>query len=189
MDEDREELLNQEAAPKSAPAYTSRGQQRRRQRSVFQYITILFAAALVLLLYTFMMERRQSQQQIDDLKQSNSAAQTLQGLINENSQLKTQVKSLEDQIKELEGQLAGAEEDYGLLRAQLQGEEKSTLAMHWFWQINEAYVRGKTKLCRELIADMENQKFQNDLPRENVTGTDRFSPYDRYMEIRNKVIK
>ena len=30
MDEDREELLNQEAAPKSAPAYTSRGQQRRR---------------------------------------------------------------------------------------------------------------------------------------------------------------
>jgi len=168
MDEDREELLNQEAAPKSAPAYTSRGQQRRRQRSVFQYITILFAAALVLLLYTFMMERRQSQQQIDDLKQSNSAAQTLQGLINENSQLKTQVKSLEDQIKELEGQLADAEEDYGLLRAQLQGEEKSTLAMHWFWQINEAYVRG---------------------PRENVTGTDRFSPYDRYMEIRNKVIK
>ena len=189
MDEDREELLNQEAAPKSAPAYTSRGQQRRRQRSVFQYITILFAAALVLLLYTFMMERRQSQQQIDDLKQSNSAAQTLQGLINENSQLKTQVKSLEYQIKELEGQLADAEEDYGLLRAQLQGEEKSTLAMHWFWQINEAYVRGRTALCKQLITALEEDNFQNDLPTENITGTDRFSPYDRYMEIRGRVIK
>ena len=46
MDEDREELLDQEASPKSAPAYTSRGQQRRRQRSVFQYITILFAAGI-----------------------------------------------------------------------------------------------------------------------------------------------
>lgn len=183
MDEDREELLNQEAAPKSAPAYTSRGQQRRRQRSVFQYITILFAAALVLLLYTFMMERRQSQQQIDDLKQSNSAAQTLQGLINENSQLKTQVKSLEDQIKELEGQLADAEEDYGLLRAQLQGEEKSTLAMHWFWQINEAYVRGRYKLCRQLIETMQDQKLVEYLPKESTTENDRFSPAGRYQEI------
>ena len=31
---------------------------KHRQKSVFQYITILFAAAFVLLLYTFMMERR-----------------------------------------------------------------------------------------------------------------------------------
>ena len=36
---------------------------------------------------------------------------------------------------------------------------------------------------------MEEQKFQNDLPKENITGTDRFSTYDRYMEIRDKVIK
>ena len=37
---------------------SSRSQQKRRQRSVFQYITILFAAAFVLLLFTFIMERR-----------------------------------------------------------------------------------------------------------------------------------
>ncbi len=170
-------------------ARRKRTQQRRRRNSVFQYIAVLFMAAFILLLFTFMMERRQSQQQIDDLKQSNSAAQTLQGLIDENAQLKTQTDALEDQIKELQDQLAAAEEEYGLLRGQLHGEEKSTLAMHWFWQINEAYVRGKTKLCRELITSMEEQKFQNDLPKENITGTDRFSPYDRYMEIRDKVIK
>ena len=42
---------------------------KHRQKSVFQYITILFAAAFVLLLYTFMMERRQNdilQQQSND---------------------------------------------------------------------------------------------------------------------------
>ena len=61
--------------------------------------------------------------------------------------------------------------------------------MQWFWQINEASVRGRTKLCRELIASLEEAGLQDYLPKENSTGTDRFSPYDRYMEIRGKVIK
>ena len=48
--------------PKAAkgPALTP-GQQKRRQKSVFQYIAILFGAAFVLLLFTFVMERRQYQ--------------------------------------------------------------------------------------------------------------------------------
>ena len=78
-----------------------RVQQRRKRNSVFRYIAILFAAAFVLLLYTFMLERRESQQQIDDLKQSASAYQTLQGLMSSNDQLKTQVSELEAQLQEL----------------------------------------------------------------------------------------
>ena len=63
--------------------------------------------------------------------------------------------------------------------------------MDYFWQINEAYVRGKTTLCKQLITAMESASGQlvENLPKENTTGTDRFSPYDRYMEIRGKVIK
>ena len=38
------------AAARSSDPRASRSQQRHRQRSVFQYITILFAAALVLFL-------------------------------------------------------------------------------------------------------------------------------------------
>lgn len=166
-----------------------RAQQRRNRNSVFRYIAYLFAAAFVLLLFTFMMERRQSQQQIDDLKQSNSAAQTLQGLIDENSQLKTEAGQLKEQLEDLQAQLAAAEEEQGLLQAQIQGGQRTDVAMQYFWQINDASVRGKTKLCRELIAALEEGNYQNDLPKENVTGTDRFSPYDRYMEIRNRVIK
>jgi hypothetical protein len=36
---------------------------------------------------------------------------------------------------------------------------------------------------------MEEAGLQEALPRENVTGTDRFSPYDRYMEIRGRIVK
>ena len=164
-------------------------QQRRRRNSVFQYIAILFMAAFVLLLYTFMMERRQSQQQIDDLKQSASTVQTLQGLMSSNDQLKAQVSELETQLRDLQGQLTAAKEEQGLLQTQIQDEEKTTAAMLWFWELNDAYVRGRLNQCRELIDGLEEAKLQDYLPKENITGTDRFSPYYRYMEIRGKVIK
>ena len=184
-----EESTKKRRPPSEQETKRRRAQQRRNRNSVFRYIAYLFAAAFVLLLFTFMMERRQSQQQIDDLKQSNSAAQTLQGLIDENSQLKTEAAQLKEQLKDLQAQLAAAEEEQGLLIAEIQGEERTDVAMQYFWQINEASVRGKTKLCRELITALEEGNYQNDLPKYNVTGTDRFSPYDRYMEIRGKVIK
>lgn len=165
-----------------------KGQQRRRRNSVFQYIAILFMAAFVLLLYTFLMERRQSQQQIDDLKQSASAYQTLQGLMDENSQLKEDAGKLNDQIQDLENQLAAERSKQSEQDARLQEQEKVVQAMHWFWQINEASARGRVAQCRELITAMEEARLQDYLPKENITGTDRFSPYERYQEIRGLVI-
>ena len=84
-------------------------QQRRRRNSVFQYIAVLFMAAFVLLLFTFMMERRQSQQQIDDLKQSASTVQTLQGLIDENSSLKLRLAELEEQLEQQKSAAGGGD--------------------------------------------------------------------------------
>ena len=166
-----------------------RKSQQRRRSSVFRYIAVLFAAAFVLLLYTFMMERRQSQQQIDDLRQSASATKTLQGLLDENSLLKIKIDELGEQVKELKRQLAAAQTDQSEAETQLQAQERAVQAMHWFWQIDEAYVRGRNKLCRELIQSLEAAGLQNDLPRENYTQHDRFSPYDRYLEIRGRLIK
>ena len=172
-----------------------KAQQRKRRRSVFRYIGVLFMAAFILLLYTFMMERRQSQQQIDDLKQSASAVQTLQGLMEENAALKAQVQNLEKEVElqketaqELELLYDGLTDSYSNLE---NVHTWTTEAMDYFWQINEAYVRGKTTLCKQLITAMESASGQlvENLPKENTTGTDRFSPYDRYMEIRGKVIK
>ncbi|MEH2940298.1 hypothetical protein [Lawsonibacter sp. JLR.KK007] len=175
-------------------------QQRRRRNSVFQYIAVLFMAAFVLLLFTFMMERRQSQQQIDDLKQSASTVQTLQGLIDENSSLKLRLAELEEQLEQQKSAAGDLTVSLDGVTDTLSHTENllawTTQAMDYFWQINDAYVRGRTQLCRELITQLESPEttpaagpLMEYLPKENSTGTDRYSPYDRYMEIRGKVIK
>ena len=167
------------------------GQQRRRKQSVFQYIAILFAAAFVLLLFTFLMERRQndllqqqSQEQIDELQQSVSATQTLENMYNENLELK-------DKVEELEGQLADAQSQAGAL-SQTAADLEHTLdctkqAMDWFWQIDEAYVRSRWTLCRQFMDSLEEAGLEEFLPKESVTDNGRFSPYDRYLEIKEAV--
>ena len=176
-------------APESGPPQrrSSRSQQKRRQRSVFQYITILFAAAFVLLLFTFIMERRQNellqqenQEQIDNLQQSVTAVQSLDNLYKEN-------EALRDRVDELEQQLQTAAQDLQsektTLLQQLEGKEKALQAMDWFWQIDEAYVKGRYSLCRSLIQNLQSAGLVEYLPKESTTENDRFSPYDRYQEI------
>jgi len=168
------------------------GQQQRRQKSVFQYITILFGAAFLLLLFTFVMERRQNellqqqnQQQIDTLQQSSvSAVQSLNNLVSENDALKEKVQELEDAKAQLEGKVAGLEMQNTDLTAKL---DKTSSAMDWFWQIDEAYARGKYSLCRSLIRSLEDAGLADSLPTESVTDNGRFSPADRYQEIYDKV--
>ena len=171
----------------SNPQRRSRSQQKRRQRSVFQYITILFAAAFVLLLFTFIMERRQNellqqenQEQINNLQQSVTAVQSLDNLYKEN-------EALRDRVDELEQQLQTAAQDLQsektTLLQQLEGKEKALQAMDWFWQIDEAYVKGRYSLCRSLIQNLQSAGLVEYLPKESTTENDRFSPYDRYQEI------
>ncbi len=177
----------QETGPKTRSV--TPGQQKRRQRSVFQYIAILFGAAFVLLLLTFFMERRQYQllnqqneAQIDDLQQSVSAVQSLTNLYEENAQLKEKTQALEEENQTLEEQVAALEERVAALEEQA---AKSSQALDWFWQIDEAYVRGRYSLCRQLMESLEEAGLQEFLPRESVTDNGRFSPYDRYVEIRD----
>ena len=71
-------------------------------------------------------------------------------------------------------------------------EEKLIQAMDLFWQIDEAYVRGRYSLCRELIGRMEDlsagSALKEYLPTESTTDNDRFSPADRYQEIYDAVM-
>ena len=183
-------------APEGKTRRASQRQQKRRRSSVFQYIAILFAAAFVLLLFTYVMERRQNEQrelenqeQMENLDQERvSAVQTLQGLYDENDTLKAQVEELE---KELAAAHAEADDASAAATLAENSLTKTAAAMDWFWQLDEAYVRGRTSLCRQLLEAMEADQadpLTNYLPRESVTDTDRFSPYDRYMEIREKVL-
>lgn len=170
---------------------------KHRQKSVFQYITILFAAAFVLLLYTFMMERRQNdilQQQSNDKlnqlqQQSISAVQSLDNLYKENEELKQSVDYLQEQVSQLEQEKLKLDQDLAAAQDTNQWQQRSAEAMDWFWQVDEAYVRGKYSLCRTLMRHLEDtgdgDPLKNYLPQESATKNGRFSPYDRYEEIYN----
>ena len=161
------------------------GQQRRRRQSVVLYITILFAAAFALLLMTYAMDQRRSNEtlgdltsSVSDLKDSLSGMQTAQSALEENGALKNEIQDLQEQIDTL---TAAGEQQGQVL-------ERTKEAMDYFWQIDEAYVRGRYSLCRDLIAVLEDTSsgeapLKNYLPQESYTDNGRFSPADRYQEI------
>ena len=193
MAEERPQVPSPDPAPAPEkgrdPRPMTHGQQRRRQRSVFQYVAILFGAAFLLLLVTFLMERRQyeqiqeeNQEQIDDLRQSVSAVQSLEELYSENAALREQVDELETQLEQSQEQAGNLAQANEALSLQL---ERTGQAMDWFWQIDEAYVRGRYSLCRDLMESLEEAGLAVYLPRESITDNGRYSPYDRYQEIRD----
>ena len=154
-----------------------------KRNPVLFYLMILFAAAFVLLLMSFLMQRRANQEAIDNLQQtSNSATQSLENTIRRNEELTKQVEDLQTAATEHQQTIRAQEQELEDLEAENEALTNSTQALDWFWQINEAYVRGRYSLARELIEEMGTELPQY-LPKESATDNDRFSPYDRYQEI------
>ena len=161
------------------------------KRSVTNYLLILFAAALVLLLFSYLMQQRStSEQTLNGIQQSISAIQSAQEVYEENGTLKDEINALEDQINQLEDQVRLMQDKIDRQNKENQGLQKqatdlqkSNQAMDWFWQINEAYVRNRYNLCKELITQLNAAGLTEYLPRTSITANGRFSPYDRYLEI------
>ena len=161
------------------------------KRSVTSYLLVLFAAALVLLLFAYLMQQRStSEQALNGIQQSISAMQSAQEVYEENATLKEKINALEDQINQLEDQIRlmqdkidRQDKENQSLRQQTTDLQKSNQAMDWFWQIDEAYVRGRHNLCKELITQLNAAGLAEYLPRTSITANGRFSPFDRYLEI------
>jgi len=173
------------------PTQQERPDRRRshppRQRSVLGYLVILFAVAFLLLLMAYFQQQRQSSEATSDaLKQSASAVESLQNLVTENKELREQVEALQKERDRLQADVTALTDQAKAQSGQL---EDQTRAMDLFWQIDEAFVREKYALCRELIQLMEGEtnadgsKRCESLPRTSTTDNGRFSPYDRYQEI------
>lgn len=155
----------------------ARGQQRRSQRSVFQYITVLFAAAFLLLLMTYMMQQRLNKAEIDDLqKSSNSTLQTLENIIAERDQLRQENQELSDQ---LEDAIQAAENSSATAKEQARALE----AMDWFWRIQRQFSRGYTKAARELAEQFEATGLVDALPDVSYAEPDGPSPKQQYAEL------
>lgn len=186
--------LGREAQPAPAGRESERrraSQQRRRRQSVVIYIFMLFLAALALMLLTLLMERRQNEESINDLTQtitglrdSVSAMQSVERLYQDKTDLLAQVDGLEAQLEDLRAQAESQAQEAARLNERL---DRTVRAMDLFWQIDEGYVRGRYALCRQLIESLQDQGLEDALPRESTTGNDRFSPYDRYREIWDKL--
>jgi cell division septum initiation protein DivIVA len=111
--------------------------------------------------------------------------QSVQQIYEENAALKEQVDQLEDELKDAQTSIDGltdtvSHQEYTLNQTQI--------AMDYFWQIDESYVRGRYTLCRSLIEVLEDSAdgktpLKEYLPAESATDNGRFSPYDRYQEI------
>ena len=163
----------------------------RHKRSVFNYLLLLFSAAIILLLFAHLMQQRStSEQALSGLLQSVSAMQSAQELYEENGTLKETINALESTVNQLEGQIGlmqgtidAQSSQNKSLQQQTTDLEKSNQAMDWFWQINEAYVRGRHNLCKDLITQLNSAGLAEYLPRNSITANNRFSPYDRYQEI------
>ena len=156
-----------------------------KRNPVLFYLMILFAAAFLLLLMSFLMQRRANQEAIDNLQEtSNSATQSLQNTIQQNEELTKQVEDLEEAFSENQQTIRDQENQLENLEQQVEDLTKGSQAMDWFWQINEAYARGRYSQARSLIQEM-GEELPNYLPKESVTDNGRYSPYDRYQEIYN----
>lgn len=165
------------AAPKKQPR-RSRSQARRSQNSVFQYITILFAAAFVLLLMTYMMQQRLNKAQIDDLEQiSHSTLQSLENIISERDQLRSDKEELSD---ELDDALQTAKNSTELAKEQAKALE----AMDWFWRIQRQFSRGYTRDAKELAQEFEARGLAEALPDTSYAQPDGPSPKQQYEELR-----
>lgn len=162
-----------------------------RMHSVSNYLLILFAAALILLLFAYLMQQRSTNEQaLNGIQQSISAMQSAQEvyeenrtLTEENNALSDQNDHLEDQIYRMQDKINRLEREKQSLQTELSDLQKSNQAMDWFWQIDEAYVRGRHNLCKELITELNAAGLTEYLPRISITENQRFSPYDRYQEI------
>ena len=152
--------------------------------SVLGYLLVLFAVAFLLLLLAYFQQQRANAEATDALKQSVSAVDTIEKMIAENEQLREQVEQLEAETTTLGQENQSLKTLTDSLTARL---EKTQTAMDYFWQVDEAYVRGRYGLCRDLIQEMEDvtqgTALKDYLPTESTTDTDRFSPAQRYQEI------
>lgn len=166
---------------------------RRRSAALGGYLVVLFAAAFLLLLMAYFQQQRLNDQAASDaLKQSASAVDSIQQLLDQNKTLNEENEVLKEQVDQLTDQLQEAQAQLDVLPDVISHQEytleQTKAAMDWFWQIDEAYVRGRYTLCRELIKTMEDisngqTPLKDYLPTESATDNGRFSPAGRYQEI------
>lgn len=155
-----------------------------KQRSVFQYITVLFAAAFFLLLLTFLMERRSSQAEMDSLRgDSASAWESVQNMMAENQELKNELNILNMRLEALESQESALQEELDLTKTQADTAQRQVRAMELLLELEQAYSRGRYTTARQVIQNIRDLSLDASLPDTNQADPESPSPLERYQTI------
>lgn len=178
---ERNDLRQPEQSEAQRPSPRPR---RKRRPSLGGYLIILFAVAFLLLLMAYFQQQRLKDQATSDaLKQSSSAVQSIQSLMDESKALREENEDLKAQIAGLKDTLDSMTDMYETESAARSQQDAAVAAMDYFWQIDEAYVRQRYTLCKQLIQELKSMGYEDSLPTTKATGNDRFCPMDRYKEI------
>lgn len=171
-----------------------RRERRKRRSPIMGYLVILFAVAFLLLLLAYFQQQRANSEATDALKESVSTVQSIQNLMDDNRALRAENETLSEQTETLENQLKEVLSSVESLTERVTeletAQSQSEQAMDWFWQINEAYVKGRYTLARQMIQTMEDDSdgktpLKEYLPDQSHTDNNRYSPAKRYAEIYN----
>lgn len=161
----------------------------RRQPPVMGYLLILFAAAFLLLLLAYFQQQRTNSETTDALKQSASAVQSIQNLIDENADLRKQVEALESQAAELESQRDNYEDLFHTVDTEAAQLSQEVQAYRLFFRLDRLYRAQRFSDAAELIGQIEGMGQPSSLlsgtplTSENAEAT----PLSRYEQIRKQL--
>lgn len=143
--------------------------EKKRKRSVYLYLVILFAVALLLMAYSMMMNNRSHQQTLAELRDSSSSLQNYM----------ERVDSLEEQVDALQ-------QDLDASRLSGYEWEKKLTALSYLSDLEYQYREKNYDACRDIVKTME--PFVGYLPLASLSGGIP-SPAERYQTICNELDK
>ncbi|MEA4955176.1 MAG: hypothetical protein VB096_06645 [Pseudoflavonifractor sp.] len=163
------------------PVTSSRRSERRKYHmSVMGYLVILFAVAFLLLLLAYFQQQRANSEATDALRQSVSAVESIENLMNDNEDLQEQVKVLQNQVLQIKEKNTQA-------AAKIASQEQAIQAMDWLREIQSLYEKQYYKACRAMISEFENSGLVSALPQEGLHAYDDEqvpSPAQTYADIK-----
>ena len=136
---------------------------KKRQASVYVYLTVLFAVALLLIIFSMLMSNRTHQQTLAELRDSSSSLQNYM-----------------ERVESLEEQLARTEQERDVEHLSGYEWEKKWTALNYFSDLEYQFGEENFDACREIVKTME--PFVEYLPVASLSGGIP-APADRYKTI------
>ena len=161
----------------------------RRRSPIMGYLVILFAAAFLLLLLAYFQQQRTNSETTDALKQSVSAVQSIENLMEDNKELREKVEELETQVAQLQQQRQEYEAQYrsaDTASRQLSGQVE---AYRLLFRLDRLYRAQRFRDAADLIGQIEAAGQPSSLfSDQSLSGeASEVTPLGRYEQIRKQL--